>query len=266
MTSRFRFSVFAASALLAICASPLAADTYKELADEIVTKVDAHPQSARIKAAHSFNASIASSSRAKQSKSQNLTSLTARFLQNDVDGTTGLTTGDSDLLLLRRKSAQRASDLARRWSQDINGDFKITEEELELYFGYESRRPIRSEGLYFAPSKQQFANILDKKIQDALRDDLNGDRVLTGDELVAAFEKRFTERYMKNSAVGIYKLFPQPELLDLDGDQSVSETEFSDYAAMILDLMDLDGDNIISRDEQRAMRYAMQKIRRASRD
>ncbi|UYV37089.1 hypothetical protein N4R57_19320 [Rhodobacteraceae bacterium D3-12] len=262
MTARIRKTLLATGLLLSTLAAPLNAQSYEEMGSQILAKIDAHPQKVRIESAHTFNNSIAGRINARVSASQNLSMLNAFFMQNDVDGTPGLTSGDGDILSERNMAAMRARELSRMWMQDLNGDFQITEAEMERYFSYDARKPIRSGGIYLAPTKEQVAHILDKKIEDAMKADLNGDRVLTGEELVAAFETKMQDRNFRVRLRNRNKLFPQPDLLDLDGDQSVSLTEFSDYATLIVGLMDLNDDDAISREEQRAMRYAMQQIAR----
>lgn len=262
MKPRVRLSIITAALAVLALAAPLEASGPAPLDERILAKLDSHPQRVRITALNKYNSVIARSSRAKQSKAQNISLLTATFLQYDVDGTPGITDGDGEILLSINKASRRAQELSKSWAKDLDGDFHITEAELEQFHSYKARAPLRSQGLYLTPSERQIASILDEKVTEDLRLDLNGDRILTWDELVADFDKRSDTRHRYVDASQVYRLFPHVGLLDLDGDLSVSVAEFADYAATVLDLADVDGDTVISREEQRAFRDAMRKISR----
>lgn len=247
-------------------ASPLYGADVQAMTASILEKVDAHPQKTRIEAAHYFNSRIVSGAQRKKTVSQNVEYLFAKFSQNDVDGVPGITDGDGEILSVRYKSKLRAQTLSRHLTADLNGDFQITEAELETYLIYEARQPIRSQGLSLTPSPRHIAAILDEKIEKAMRMDLNKDRVLTQDELVAAFEAKREKNAQQFNVPRLYRMFPPIGLVDLDGDQSVSDTEFTDFVSMVLNLADIDGNTFISRDERSAFSSAMRTIRRNNRD
>lgn len=250
-----RTSIFA---LVAFCLSlPAIAPA---MADETLSvgDINNHPEATRIKVTTSFNMEISRILRPEKSASELHVILQSKFRQGDVDTVPGVSEDDRAILMANYKAKARAKHLSKLLGYDLDGNFTVTEDELRRAFAYDARSPIRSQGIMLAPSDEQIATILNGRVRETLRADTDEDRAISPREMVEDYELRYGDRDLSRRGV---RFFP-PLDLDLDGDASVSDVEFSVHAAIILDLIDSNDDGIFEKSEINAFRKVMSQISR----
>ncbi len=182
------------------------------------------------------------------------------FQSADVDGG-GISATDHDLQRKVSFAQQRSAKIGRWLRMDLDGDGQITLSELKLSLGKRARQPIRSQGVSLEPTAEQIAKTLDALLKEQLKGDLDGDQVLTFNEMIAAanadIEKRFAKYRARRTEV--------PMSLDLDGDKIVSREEFMSIANQILERFDSDGDGRFSAVEIADLRSAASRLQQALR-
>ena len=167
-----------------------------------------------------------------------------QFWLADLDGG-GVS--ESDYVLKEQIAlAQARTGLVSRWLKlDLDGDGEVTRAEVEASFSGPARKPLRSAGKELMPTPEQIAQVRDKLVGDALKQDRDGDDVITFAEAMASAHDATAQRKgrSRNKSQEI------PLSLDRNDDGIVSETEYSQVLDRVLGTIDSDSDGAFSAQE-----------------
>lgn len=179
------------------------------------------------------------------------------FNSSDVDGG-GITDKDETFKLSKATASARARVIAAWVTQDLDGDGEVSRTEIEVHFSQTARRPLKSGGVTLTPTPEQVAQILGKLTAKALEPDSDGDGVITFAEIsAAASEKAGASRNRRSNRFGSV-----PMSMDLDGNGSVSLSEFTQSVDRTLNAIDTDGDGKYSQQEHAALNDEARQLRR----
>jgi Ca2+-binding EF-hand superfamily protein len=158
----------------------------------------------------------------------------------------GVTEEGTSIFRKVNSAQQRASAIAQHLVNDLDGDGRITREEVVLALQPRTRQMISANGVRLEPTPEQSQLQLDRLVKDAMKSDADGDGVITLAEINAAVQARF-ER-ISDQRDGRFDRFV-PMSLDADGDGAVSRAELETAVRREFDSLDKDGDGKISMDE-----------------
>lgn len=167
-----------------------------------------------------------------------------RFRAFNVDDAPGVSNNDLVVYRQQLEARFRASILNTWLVYDLDGNFEITEDELRPDALRQARRPLRSGGTQIEPTPEQVEQIARDLIDARMERDLDGDRVVTLDEL-SAFAAETAERRLENDRTR----FAFPAGLDTDGDGRVTEAEYAAGIDAAHAALDVDGDGAVTRQE-----------------
>lgn len=160
---------------------------------------------------------------------------------------------------------RRAQIYGSVYAQDLDGDGRVTREELLAHFQPRARRPIRANGAQLEPTEDQVRLQLDRLVAEALILDTDRDGIVSADEIRQEAEKRGQEA--ARNAGGLQFV---PMSLDADADGVVSRGEWEAAVRSEFDRADQDRDGRVSADElvayQRSIAAAQQAEREAARE
>ena len=132
--------------------------------------------------------------------------------------------------------------MAKWLRNDLNGDGRVTLPELKLQFGPKSRKQLRSNGILINPTSQQSDQVLEKLVAGALKADRNGDGVVSFREALEeaniATERQVDRLRNRRGRI--------PSSMDLNGDGTISESEFMETADQVLAAIDRNNDSRFS--------------------
>ncbi len=204
-----------------------------------------------------FRIALKAQLRAGDSLEEALERLRAVFAESDLDGG-GISDSDIDLNLRIRTASQRRMHIEPWLDRDLDGDGAVTRAELEAFFGKTARKPVRSDGVYLFPTREQIAEKVAKLVDKALEVDRNRDGTVTLPELLEAFryiaERNAYEKHIRKIAV--------PLALDRDGDGIVTEREFTGIVADTLEELDRDQDGALSKLELAELGAQVRELKR----
>lgn len=146
------------------------------------------------------------------------------------------------------RAQMRAQFLSTILSKDLNGDGEITKDELDTYYAFGARSPLRSNnGVTVEPTKEQSAQIIEKAEERDWAYDSDGDRKITFAEMLAAATRRTSER----SAAGFGGLISPANYLSLDGnhDGVLTRDEFLTAVTQAYRQIDTDGNGKLDPEE-----------------
>ncbi len=184
------------------------------------------------------------------------------YRQTDIDGG-GVSVSDYELKEQKESAAQRSAMLSRWLRNDLDGDGRVTRQELERIFLPDARRPIHSYGVSVAPTPDQIAKTLEKMVNKVLADDGDGDgdgSISFAEALSEANSKIATRSRRRGRSP-----FLVPLTLDRDGDGKVTESEYGEEIDRVLGQIDLNGDGRYSKSEISALREEVRQIRKSLR-
>jgi Ca2+-binding EF-hand superfamily protein len=183
------------------------------------------------------------------------------FFRTDVDGG-GISERDRELTASRWASTQSAQRIAETMTLDLNWDGKVTSDELRLALRHDARISAGGKTRPELPQEAQIEETLETYMKRFLSRDLDGDGVLTLEEV---FEESRQRVSLDQSGLGW--IWPLPNLaFDIDGNKVVSATEFEIAVDPIIEEFDTDGDGRFSDHERRRLRAAASSMQRVLRD
>jgi Ca2+-binding EF-hand superfamily protein len=171
----------------------------------------------------------------------------------------GVTPGGIETLRLVQAAQTRAQTLAQILSQDLDGDGRVTRDELTAALGPRARQPIHANGIQLDPSPDQVRQQLEKLVADALAPDLDRNGVITPEEMKRHSDARVSQLRTQLRAEQYVPMF-----LDGDADGVVSRAEFEAAARREFDEADTNRDGRISTEEAKAFGERLAAVRRAA--
>lgn len=166
----------------------------------------------------------------------------------DRDGN-GVSPHDYERNRILETAMMRASVLTTRLARDLDNNGEVTRDELVAFFSGQAAEQLRSSSGEIEPTPEQRSVILTRLISDALKDDLNGDRTISFDEMrvaaaASAGKVKRSQLYTFRNTI--------PMTLDLNGDGVVTSDEFESVLKEAFRDADANGDDSVSGDEAKA--------------
>lgn len=163
------------------------------------------------------------------------------FDEQDLHGG-GITPVVREALEAMPQAQQRGRILGEALTFDLDGDGRVTRQELTLALGSRARRYIHANGVRMKPTEAQVAAQLEKLIGEKMNADRDGDGVLTLDELI-----RHVKVEGRTMSVAAGRLVPQG--FDADKDGTVTRAEFLAVVDRLLARIDANGDGTLDLSE-----------------
>lgn len=169
--------------------------------------------------------------------------LGVNFDRLEADGIAGYTDADTEVRLSMERARVRSQVIAKELVFDLDGDFTITKQELEVFATMRASQPLKAHGVQIYPNPEQIKALVESIVAEHLAKDRNGDGEISPDELLAVAEERFKE----NSRHRYVRLPGQHH--DLDGDGRITKDEFLKSIMELGRAIDKDQDGTLSNDE-----------------
>jgi Ca2+-binding EF-hand superfamily protein len=170
------------------------------------------------------------------------------FINSDLSGK-GVSQADYELTEQLYFAGQRQQRVSQWTRYDLDGDGKVTRAEIERARRSEAIRSLRPHGITITPTPEQIATVLDKLVGQVLADDLDGDGIVTLEEVLEAHR-----RHMGKQPPPAMTMHLVPLSLDRDGDGIVSRQEFDAAVDEVIARIDTNGDGVVSEEELNAAR------------
>lgn len=182
------------------------------------------------------------------------------FYSVDADGN-GISQSDFDLLDDLESARRRARHVTPLLQRDLNGDGRITKQELEKFFLKQATRPMRSGLISIQPTEAQIRDIQQRLVQGALRADQNKDGVLDFAELMADAENNNRKQRWRGRYDGRI-----PWSFDANKDGVIALSEFEMVVDRVVATLDQDRDGVASEREIKNFRALGNAARRELRN
>lgn len=163
------------------------------------------------------------------------------FDEQDLQGS-GITSAVREALASLPQAQHRGRLLGEALAFDLDGDGRLTRQELMLALGGRARRYIHANGVKMKPNDEQIAAQLDKLVSERLKADRDGDGVLTLDELI-----QDAKADARKTSFAAGRLVPQE--FDKDKDGTVTRAEFLAVVERLLARIDANGDGSLDLSE-----------------
>lgn len=186
--------------------------------------------------------------------------LREQFRRADLDGRPGVSQADYDLAGRLAIAEQRGHALGRHLTRDLDGDGRITREEVALSFWRQAQQRLRSGGVAIDPTPEQAREVLERLVAKEMEADANGDGVMTVDELRAFVQRQMGEQHRRHASYSRQQI---PLGLDVDGDGVVSLAEYMKAADDVIAEVDRDGNGEISSEEAAANQTRLTMLRQS---
>lgn len=183
------------------------------------------------------------------------------FHDTDVDGG-GISETDYEFADAIKLAKERARELGRLLERDLDGDGRITRDEISKFVGPEAKQLIFVQGVRIAPTAEQVRQITEQLIARALVDDKNRDGIVSYEELSSAVTARIGLRSRQGQGVGNRV----PLVMDGNGDSVVTQDEFESTLRAALAGLDPDGSGTVSAAEAGAFKVIGHAALRLERD
>lgn len=157
--------------------------------------------------------------------------------------------------------ANKRATLIARWARsDLNGDGRVTQEEIAAAHGPQIANAFRINNFIVEPSDAQRKELQDKIIANAMEMDADGDGILTLDDVLHTSKK---SGKANRGSVTMQTGAAIPEAFDHDNNGTISLDEFRSVVERVLARLDHDKDGTISASEIDAFRADIDAARRA---
>lgn len=186
------------------------------------------------------------------------------FVKIDIDGK-GVSKADYDIQSQLNSARQRSYKLRDWIHMDLDASGEVTREEAKIFYRSRARKTIRHQGVEIVLTQDQVDLVLKKLVDKFWVGDENKDDVLSYSEAVAHAKnqnKRFQVKDKYSFRQHYYKV---PLSLDGDGDNSVSQEEYSQAVDHFLAHIDTDKNGEFSKAEVNSYRQSVYPIRRSLR-
>lgn len=179
-----------------------------------------------------------------------------QFFNADIDGG-GISQSDYDLARKLTYAQIRANVSTQIMVRDLDGDGKVTRNELETVLMQQAVRPLSSGTAQVVPTPEQTKEILARLVADALKADGNGDGVIEFAEAYRVPEEqtRWTRQGANQNAL--------PWSFDTDKNGSISLAEYDAVANRVIEEVDADKNGTISQEESIGFAQKAETARRA---
>jgi hypothetical protein len=176
-------------------------------------------------------------------------------------GERGVTAEGIENLRRSAMAQRRAQASAQILSYDLNSDGLVTKDEITAAMQPRARQMIHANGVQLAPTPQQVRLQLDKLVSDALKPDINGDGIITVEDI-----QHEAQRQAQEAGIGWQQSAGRlvPMTLDADGDGAVSFTEYEAAVREQFDSIDKDRDGRVSAGEFDQFRHRLNEARQAA--
>jgi Ca2+-binding EF-hand superfamily protein len=163
----------------------------------------------------------------------------------------GVTASGTDVYLRITAAQQRASLIGQRLAQDLDGDGRVTRQELVTALAPRTRQMIHANGVLIEPTPEQSRQQLDRLVAEAMKIDTDNDGVITIAEINGVAQKQADRMFAQQQ--GRSGRFV-PMSLDANGDGAVSREEFETAVRREFIALDKNADGQISSEEMEILR------------
>ena len=184
--------------------------------------------------------------------------LTAQFRKLERDGLPGLSEGDQAAENAVMASRRRAAAIAEILQSDLNGDLKVTEEELKVSHWVSVNKPYRTGSTKVQPSIGQIENILAERLAPYLALDTDEDGAISIDEIVANLPMEGT---FKSTDKPPFYHSQFPAAIDLDADGAITEEELETLFDQAVHTLDLNNDGALDDKERNNIEMIQSSVR-----
>lgn len=179
-----------------------------------------------------------------------------QFWSADLDG--GGVSDADDLLKEQMSRAAARGNLVAKWlAWDLNADGQVTRSEIEAISIPKARKPMTSNNMVILPTQEQTSQVLQKLVAKALKQDKDGDGVITFAEALA----HANESLAKGRGTSQARRGAISYALDLNDDGTVSKDEYWEVLNRVLGTIDEDADGEISAQEVALHAKNVQQLR-----
>lgn len=179
--------------------------------------------------------------------------LLLKLASSDLDGIPGFSAEDLDILVQVRVAQQRSKEIASMLRYDLDGDFVVTGDELELsgFASINERFGRTLQGII--PNAEQRVEGTKQFVARALEADANGDGRLTLDDLDQRMEAAEDRIRTSQRQLGV------PWAFDVNVDGRITEPEMRRDVDANLAWIDADANGVIVKSEIDAARAEIRK-------
>ena len=171
------------------------------------------------------------------------------FDRGRIAGDEGISARDEKLSEDIALAQRRANILRDVLASDINGDNKVTRDEV--------RAVLRNKYSYSTTLHRQAR--MQRDFEKIMRNDVDRDGSITIEEIGKSVEMQSAMRYRSSYGSSNYRLIPLS--LDLDKDGILTRKEFMDAANAVFSEVDSDKDNVLSEAEMQRIMLEIRKVR-----
>lgn len=180
-------------------------------------------------------------------QAQSMVALT--ILGNDLDGAPGLSANDAAIVATITDAMFRSQAVTEGLTYDLDGDFTVTRSEVAAVGTQRAAQPITSQGVAFAPSREQRETIVRTFVDRVFAADSDGDGRLTLTELAAGNMRGGRGQSAQQQS----EILDMVAVFDGNADGTATEAEIAAFLNPIIAAIDTDHDAQISDVEMNAV-------------